>query len=235
MTALSNLKVFATHPHQCSYLDDRQAITLFIDPETDIDKQTYSELADLGFRRSGPHIYRPHCDNCKACIPVRVPVADFKPNRKQRRTINRNDDLTIKEVDNIKSEECYQLYRRYITVRHHDGDMYPPTREQYDSFLNNEFGNTRYFTMSRDDQLLAVAVTDIMDHGLSAMYTFFDPDCAKRSLGSFAILWQIKHCAELELPYLYLGYWIRQCQKMNYKSDYRPLQLLIDNRWVSIT
>ena len=135
---------------------------------------------------------------------MRVPVADFKPNRKQRRTINRNDDLTIKEVDNIKSEECYQLYRRYITVRHHDGDMYPPTREQYDSFLNNEFGNTRYFTMSRDDQLLAVAVTDIMDHERPAMITFFARAWPKQSLGSFEFLWKIKNYAGRMHPYLFL-------------------------------
>jgi arginine-tRNA-protein transferase len=112
--------------------------------------------------------------------------------------------------------------------------MYPPTPEQYESFLSNELGNTRYFGLLQDGKLVAVAVTDVLENGLSAIYTFFDPDQSKRSLGSYAILWQIKKGIELELPYLYLGYWIKQCHKMSYKSDYRPLQLLVNNRWVSI-
>ena len=196
--------------------------------------QTYSQLADAGFRRSGPHIYRPNCGDCNACISVRVPVAEFKPNRNQRKIINRNSDLEAVEIDNIHSDECYQLYHRYICARHRDGDMYPPTPEQYESFLSNELGNTRYFGLLQDGKLVAVAVTDVLENGLSAIYTFFDPDQSKRSLGSYAILWQIKKGIELELPYLYLGYWIKQCQKMSYKSDYRPLQLLVNNRWVSI-
>jgi|TARA_B110000902_G_scaffold263723_1_gene343453 arginine-tRNA-protein transferase len=234
MTTLSDLKVFTTHPHQCSYLEEQQATTLFIDPATDLDVQTYSQLADAGFRRSGPHIYRPNCGDCNACISVRVPVAEFKPNRNQRKIINRNSDLEAVEIDNIHSDECYQLYHRYICARHRDGDMYPPTPEQYESFLSNELGNTRYFGLLQDGKLVAVAVTDVLENGLSAIYTFFDPDQSKRSLGSYAILWQIKKGIELELPYLYLGYWIKQCQKMSYKSDYRPLQLLVNNRWVSI-
>ena len=234
MTTLSDLKVFTTHPHQCSYLEEQQATTLFIDPATDLDVPTYSQLADAGFRRSGPHIYRPNCGDCNACISVRVPVAEFKPNRNQRKIINRNSDLEAVEIDNIHSDECYQLYHRYICARHRDGDMYPPTPEQYESFLSNELGNTRYFGLLQDGKLVAVAVTDVLENGLSAIYTFFDPDQSKRSLGSYAILWQIKKGIELELPYLYLGYWIKQCQKMSYKSDYRPLQLLVNNRWVSI-
>ena len=234
MTTLSDLKVFTTHPHQCSYLEEQQATTLFIDPATDLDVQTYSQLADAGFRRSGPHIYRPNCGDCNACISVRVPVAEFKPNQNQRKIINRNSDLEAVEIDNIHSDECYQLYHRYICARHRDGDMYPPTPEQYESFLSNELGNTRYFGLLQDGKLVAVAVTDVLENGLSAIYTFFDPDHSKRSLGSYAILWQIKKGIELELPYLYLGYWIKQCQKMSYKSDYRPLQLLVNNRWVSI-
>ena len=145
MTTLSDLKVFTTHPHQCSYLEEQQATTLFIDPATDLDVPTYSQLADAGFRRSGPHIYRPNCGDCNACISVRVPVAEFKPSRNQRKIINRNSDLKAVEIDNIQSDECYQLYHRYICARHRDGDMYPPTPEQYESFLSNELGNTRYF------------------------------------------------------------------------------------------
>jgi arginine-tRNA-protein transferase len=234
MTSLSNLKVFATHPHDCSYLDDQQATTLFVDPDTDINVEVYSSLSDMGFRRSGPHVYRPHCASCTACTAVRIPVADFSPNRQQRKTINKNADLTVRQIESIKADEYYNLYEDYIVQRHSDGDMFPPDRAQYESFLLNTIGNTRYIEFRNADQLVAVAVTDYLDRGLSAIYTFFDPSLERRSLGKFAILWQIQHARALELPYLYLGYWIKNCQKMRYKTDYRPLQLLINKQWQTL-
>ncbi len=234
MTALSDLRVFATHPHPCSYLEDEQATTLFIDPETSIDSTTYSQLADIGFRRSGPHIYRPHCHSCKACVPARVPVDTFKPSRRQRRIINRNKDLKVIEIDDIAAPSCYELYERYINMRHQDGDMYPPSYEQYISFLTDDMGITQYYGFTLDEQLVAVAVTDKMDNGLSAIYTFFDPDMDKRSLGVYGVLWQIQQAKAFGLEYLYLGYWIKECRKMSYKTDYRPLQLFLNNRWLTL-
>lgn len=235
MTAISNLKVYATHPHPCSYLEDQQATTLFVDPETRIDAKTYSQLANMGFRRSGPHIYRPHCDSCNACIAARVPVKTFKPSRRQRKIINRNQDLRVEEIIDIDTPQCYQLYERYISERHADGDMHPATLEQYLSFLTDDMGITKYYGFMLAEQLIAVAVTDIMETGLSAIYTFFDPDFDRRSLGVYGVLWQIEHSKQLGLPYVYLGYWIKACRKMSYKTDYRPLQLLINNRWLSLT
>lgn len=235
MTALSDLKVFATHPHPCSYLQKELATTLFIDPETVIDDSTYSQLAEAGFRRSGPHIYRPHCKACNACISVRVCVNDFKPNRSQRRIMQRNQDLQVIQLDDIHDDRFYSLYERYICGRHADGDMYPPSREQFDSFLGKEMNLTRYYAFWDNDQLVAVAVTDVMDNGLSAMYTFFDPDQQKRSLGRYAIIWQIEETRRLQLEHLYLGYWVKDCRKMNYKIDYRPLQLYIKNQWLTVT
>ncbi|MGK0499986.1 MAG: arginine-tRNA-protein transferase [Oceanicoccus sp.] len=235
MTALSDLKMFATHPHPCSYLDDKRATTLFIDPEATIDAHTYSQLADLGFRRSGSHIYRPHCDSCRACTPARVSTAEFKPSRNQRKIINRNKDITVEQVSDISGDEFYQLYERYISLRHSDGDMYPPDRDQYQSFLSNNIGNSRFYGFFLARQLVALAVTDVMDNGLSAIYTYFDPQMERRSLGRYAILWQIEQCQQLGVDYLYLGYWIKECRKMSYKTDYRPLQLLINNRWLSLS
>jgi len=235
MTVLSDLKVFATHPHSCGYLEDEQATTLFIDPEATIDSSTYSQLADIGFRRSGPHIYRPHCGSCKACIPARVPVESFKPSRRQRRIIKRNKDLSVVEIDNISDPACYDLYQRYINARHQDGDMYPPSYEQYIGFLTDDIGNTQYYGFMLEQQLIAVAVTDKMVNGLSAIYTFFDPDMDKRSLGVYGVLWQIEQCQRLQLDYVYLGYWIKGCRKMSYKTDYRPLQLFLENRWLTLT
>ena len=235
MTSLSNLKVFATHPHQCSYLPDQQATTLFIDPEANVTQPVYSELADMGFRRSGQHIYRPHCEACNACIAARIPVDKFQPKRKQRRIWNRNLDLVIGEVPDIRADEYFELYERYISERHADGDMYPPNRDQYDAFLTDDLGITRYYAFRQDERLVAVAVVDFMEQGLSAIYTFFDPGAARRSLGAFAILWQIELAKQLNLPYVYLGYWIKECRKMHYKIDYRPLELLINSRWLTLS
>lgn len=230
-SSLRDLKVYTTFPHTCSYLPDRVATTLFIDPRQDIDQSLYGNLSQLGFRRSGNHIYRPHCAICKACVPARVPVQRFHPDRAQRRIWRRNQDLLTLHSRDIRDEEAYGLYHRYIEQRHADGDMYPPDREQYLSFLNDPWQLTRYLRLYDGERLVAVAVIDELPDGLSAIYTFFDPDEERRSLGSFAILWQIERARALGLPYVYLGYWIERCSKMNYKDRYRPLELLREGRW----
>lgn len=234
MSSDSRLRVFTTQPHSCSYLPNNVATTLFVDPLTRIDKTLYSRLSDFGFRRSGRHIYTPHCSNCSACIPARVLAEAFVPNRAQRRIIKRNSDLEFHYYDSIDSDECYELYDRYISLRHKDGDMYPPTREQYENFLTSEWGVTQYIGLKKQDELKALMVTDVLDNGLSAVYTFFDPQEDRRSLGSYGILSQINLAAKhLNLPYVYLGYWIKDCAKMNYKTAYQPLELYINGDWVS--
>lgn len=234
MTVLSKLKIFATYPHECSYLEDREATTLFVDPAADIDSGAYARLSELGFRRSGTHLYRPHCKDCTACIPARIPVALFEPSRSQRRVLKANADLTVEQVSDISSDDYFELYARYISARHQDGDMYPPTRDQYDSFLNCEWQSTCFAVFRDGDKVLAVAVLDEMENGLSAVYTFFDPDQPRRGLGRFAILWQIEYAKSLQLPAVYLGYWIKQCAKMSYKAEYRPLELYIKDDWVLV-
>lgn len=230
---ISSIKLYSTHEHPCSYLDDRAATTVFVDPSLELDVHVYSELSDYGFRRSGAHIYRPHCLQCQACIPVRLPVADFKASRAQKRCLKRNADLYTQECSTINTDEHYRLYQRYIEARHADGDMYPPSRDQYEEFLSSQWGVTRYIEMrsSVDNALIAVAVCDRLEQGLSAIYTFYDPDQGHRSLGVYGVLMQIIEAQNLRLPYVYLGYWIRQCQKMSYKTQYRPLELFINNRW----
>lgn len=235
MTALSHLKVFATQPHPCSYLDEQQATTLFVDPAAEVDPQLYSQLSDMGFRRSGPHLYRPHCSRCNACIAARIPVAQFVPGRQQRRVIQRNSDLTVITRKSIASAEFYDLYALYISERHRDGDMYPPSRQQFESFLSPEWGLTHYYCFYRERQLVAVAVADVMENGISAIYTFYDPAEERRSLGTNAILWQIEEARRRQLPSVYLGYWIKQCRKMAYKINFRPVELLINERWVQLT
>jgi leucyl-tRNA---protein transferase len=235
MSVLSDLKVFITHPHSCSYLEDQQATTMFVDPDLDISNPIYAQLTELGFRRSGNHVYRPHCESCKACIPARVPVEQFSRKRSQQKIWNRNRDLQVVEVNSIDTDEHYQLFEGYICQRHRDGDMYPPSREQYRSFLCEGIGHSRYYCFYEQQQLLAVAVTDRLENALSAIYTFFDPAQQQRSLGVYAILWQIEQARTLGFSHLYLGYWIKDCRKMSYKTDYRPLELFINRQWLALT
>lgn len=231
---VSKIKLFSTHEHACSYLEDQMATTLFVDPTLQMDGKLYSELSDLGFRRSGQHLYRPRCRACQACIPVRIPVEEFQLSRSQKRCLKKNQDVRVHWTDSIASDEHYALYERYINERHSDGDMYPPNREQYDEFLTSEWGVTRFIEMRLGGTLIAVAVSDRLEQGLSAIYTYYDPSLPSRSLGVFAILKQIEHCRELGLPFVYLGYWIRDCDKMNYKTQYRPLQMLFQQSWLTL-
>jgi arginyl-tRNA--protein-N-Asp/Glu arginylyltransferase len=234
-SSMRDLKVYTTYPHNCSYLEDQEATTLFVDPRQPVDKLLYSNLSVLGFRRSGSHIYRPHCSHCEACIPARIPVAQFDARRGQTRTWKRNQDLRVRRSDHLRDDDAFQLYCRYIELRHYDGDMYPPDREQYESFLNDAWDCTHYYRFYDGPKLVALAVVDELQDGLSAIYTFFDPDSDKRSLGTFAILWQIERARALGLEYLYLGYWIRGCKKMSYKSEFRPLELYVKNQWTVIS
>lgn len=233
-SSLRDLKVYTTYPHNCSYLENREATTLFVDPRQEVDQSLYSNLSVLGFRRSGNHLYRPHCTGCDACIPARVPVDSFTPNRTQKRALKRNADLEVELTEDIRDAAAFDLYRRYIEERHADGDMYPPDREQYQSFLDNAWKCTRYYRFYDQGHLTAISVVDELLDGLSAIYTFFDPAAEKRSLGRYAILWQIEKTRELGLQYLYLGYWIRNCRKMAYKSEYRPLDVYLNGRWSTL-
>lgn len=231
MSNLRTLVFFATPPHDCSYLPDREATTMFVDPRAHIDKKLYSQLTALGFRRSGSHYYRPHCENCNACIPVRLKVNDFKLDRNQRRVLEKNRDLACELVPASFSERYYQLYAHYIEQRHADGDMYPPSREQFTSFLVEGATDSWFLEIRLEEELIGLAAVDMLDDGLSAIYTVFDPAHESRSLGTFAILWQIEAAKSWELPHLYLGYWIRECRKMNYKTRFTPIEALRDGQW----
>lgn len=231
---LESLQFFQTQAHSCSYLEDQTASTVFLNPKQSIDRALYSQLSEYGFRRSGLHIYKPLCADCTACVPMRIPVDLFKPSRSQKRAWNKNKDVTVRIVDTIDTEEHYALYEDYINRRHKDGDMYPPNKEQFQSFLAGEWHSTCYYELRIGDKLIATSVADIMDNGISAVYTYYDPDQDKRSLGSFVILYLVEQAKKLNLPSVYLGYWIKNSNKMNYKSAYRPLEIQSGNRWVLV-
>ena len=228
-----DLRFFLTVPHACSYLPEREATTLFLDPQESPGQNVYDALALLGFRRSGRHLYRPHCEGCSACVSVRIPVDDFSPSRTQRKLLRRNADLTVRECPAVFDAEHYALYARYIRTRHADGDMYPPSHEQYRTFLTLDHPYARLLEFRLDERLLAVAAIDRLSHGLSAIYTFFDPDpeLERRSLGVYAVLRQVEMAHDLGLPHVYLGYWIRESRKMNYKQAFQPLEYLNGRHW----
>lgn len=191
------------------------------------------QLTDLGFRRSGEHIYRPWCEGCGECKSVRVPLNYFKVSKSQKRVLKRNQDLEVSFEMPSSSDEVYHLYADYINQRHSDGDMYPPSLEQFESFLcqGPAASNTRFICFRLEQKLLAVAVVDMLPKGLSAIYTFFDPAYDVRSLGRLAVLWQIRWAQSQAMDFVYLGYWIKACQKMAYKAEYRPLQVFEDLVW----
>ncbi len=229
-----SIRLFRTAPHACSYIDQQQAATVFVDPELTIDKSLNSKLSNFGYRRSGAHLYRPDCDDCKACIACRLSVKHFHIAGRYKRIWNRNQDLEVQETSQLEDNEVFALYRRYINTRHRDGDMYPATIEQYDAFIRTNVASTRFYKFYLEGKLVAVSVTDVLEQGLSAVYTFFDPDLPKRSLGNYVILWQIDKLKQLQLQYLFLGYWIKDCAKMQYKSTCRPIEMLVDGKWLLV-
>ena len=227
------LNFFISTPHKCGYLDNRQSVSLFADPEYPMTPEIYSILIDHGFRRSGNYVYRPECPRCRACIPVRIDVARFERKRSQQRVWKKNQDLTVHEAKPEYSEEHYDLYRRYQETRHGEGDMAKHDMQRYIDFLRSRWSNTVFYEFRLQNKLAAVAIVDFVTHGVSAFYTFFDPILEKRSLGTYAVLWQIERTRQLSLPWVYLGYWIKQCDKMNYKEQYQPLEMFVGEKWIS--
>ena len=224
----TSIKLYQGTAHACAYLPEQTAVMHVVDPQFPLTASHYGMLLESGFRRSGNMVYRPGCPSCSACKPARIDTSAFRPNRSQRRCLKINRKIELKVTPSLQ-ERHFRLYQEYLLSRHADGDMSADSIMEMQRFLLSEWSETLLLEGWQDQQLLFVAVTDVVDGGLSALYTFFDPALHQRSLGTYAILQQIEQAKQLGLKWLYLGYWIAGCQKMSYKANFSAVQVLSHN------
>ena len=225
------LSLYLTAEHSCGYFADRNSANIVPDPRIKMSKELYSLLVSKGFRRSGNFVYRPHCPECQACIPCRIQVSAFQPSRNQRRCLKKNQDLTTRITMASYNDEYFELYQRYLNGRHHDSSMANPEPEDFKHFLLCDWKQTLFIESRLNDELMCVTVADYLNDGLSAVYSFFNPEEHRRSLGTHAVLQQIWFCQVYQFPFVYLGYWIKDHPKMNYKNNFRPLETFQNNQW----
>ncbi len=228
------LPLVRTEPMACPYLPGRleQRLVTLLPPGEPGTPREFDTLTRAGFRRSQHYAYRPACPSCHACVPCRIPIAAFVPNASQRRCVRRNADLVTNLSPALATREHYALFRRYEAERHGDGDMARMRYPHYRAMIEASAVDTMLVEHRRHDgRLMAVALVDRLGDGLSAVYSFFEPGEAQRGLGVWCVLDLVRRARMAQLPHVYLGYWIRDCRKMSYKTLFRPLEMLTADGW----
>ena len=227
-----SIKLYKTVAEPCPYLPDLQSSSIIVDPDMEVDNYIFSSLSKSGFRRSGEMLYKPRCHNCNACISVRIPTETFKANRSQKRTWKRNLDIDASIEPAQFKQEHFELYIRYQQARHPDSSMCNDDPDKYKNFIMSRFSDSEFHVFYLKNNLVGVCVTDKLDNGISAVYSFFEPELHQRSLGTLFIMHLIKYAKLNRMPFVYLGYWVKNSQKMHYKRKFRPLEGFIDDQWV---
>jgi arginine-tRNA-protein transferase len=236
----NSLQFYATAPYGCSYLPDHEARSQVATPPQLITTKIYSELIKAGFRRSGHFTYRPYCDQCQSCIATRIQANYFIPNRSQKRAFLKHSNLQAKIMALQFIPEHFALYREYQQSRHAtqiDGsttDSNEEEEDQYRQFLIQSHIDSFLVEFRENGVLRMVSVIDAVSDGLSSVYTFYDASQTKASYGTYGILWQVEKAKELQLPFVYLGYYIQESQKMSYKASYKPIEGLVNGVWMNL-
>ncbi len=231
----NRLQFYLTIPGPCPYLPGRLERKIFtqLDPLDGPHLNNY--LTHAGFRRSQNVIYRPACESCRECRSLRVLTADFRPSKRFRRVINKNNDLSLEAKGPIATREQFDLLKLYLTKRHEKGGMADMDFSRYEMMVEDCAAETEILEYRTENgALIAAILIDKLTDGHSLVYSFFDPAEEKRSLGLLMILDQIKHCASLGHPYLYLGYWVPESPKMQYKSAFKPCEVLTHKGWLPL-
>jgi len=232
--AYNPIKLFETVTSECPYLEGQISASIIIDPEETVKPSLFSLVSHSGFRRSGNMLYSPKCPNCTSCVSVRIPSQLFTPSRSQKRVWKKNQDLSISIEDVSFKQEHFDLYLKYQQHRHPESSMCDTDPEKYISFINSEFSNSKFICFYLKGELIGLSVIDQFNGGISAVYTFFDPEQQQRSLGTYAILYLVKLSRLREIPYVYLGYWVDQSSKMDYKRHFKPLQGYRNRQWINL-
>ena len=229
------LRLYQSMPYSCPYIPSNTAHHYTTEPNLPLTTELYSQLINMGFRRAGDRIHKPNCSQCQQCVSLRIPVAKFSPNRTQRRISQNNSHLIIKLNTAPKHADYFALYDKYIKQRHPESESMHDIEDTFEHFFFCMWSHTFAIeTYTADNQLICVAICDPLVQGWSAVYTFYDTDYAKNSLGTFSILSQIQLLQKQQLEYLYLGYWIRDCAKMNYKTQFQPCEGFTNEQWTAI-
>jgi len=228
------IKLYETVVDECPYIDGQKSASILVDPDEEIKPGLFSTLSQSGFRRSGEMLYTPKCPSCSACISVRIPCDTFTPSRGQKRVWRKNTDLSvsIEEVD--FNQEHFDLYMKYQRHRHPDSTMCDDDPKKYQSFIESEYSASKLVCLRLEGRLIGISVIDQFHGGLSAVYTFFDPQYSNRSIGTYAILYLIKLARSHYIPYVYLGYWVNNSPKMNYKRNFKPLEGYQNRVWSTL-